>query len=248
MAVHRYFCEHFEPGSCRLSPEESHHAASVMRVRPGEAVELFDGCGGTASATVTRVAREAVTVEVTRLRPMAVRPEPSLALYVAVPKGARQHVLVEKCTELGVSRIEPIITQRSVVKPGASIVSRWRRYAIEAGKQSEQAWLPVIEPPLAFARSIELDRADELQRSTSLRLVASPGPKARPLTLSLREGIASGALSRVAIWIGPEGGFTPAEVEAAEAAGIQPVSLGESVLRIETAAIAVTAAVRLLVV
>ena len=213
-----------------------------MRVRAGDAVELFDGRGTVADATVIRVADKSVSVDVTELKPHVPPPQPLVSLHVAVPKGPRQHVLIEKCTELGVGGIQSIITARSVVKPAASAVSRWRRYAVEAAKQSRQAWLPEIHPPLAFRRTIE---AEHVRARQALNLIAAPEADATPFAEALRDGAASGGLTHVAAWIGPEGGFTPEEVQAALAAGLRAVSLGPSVLRVETAAIAVAAAVRL---
>ncbi|MCK4658810.1 MAG: 16S rRNA (uracil(1498)-N(3))-methyltransferase, partial [Phycisphaerae bacterium] len=234
--VHRCFCEQIRSGRCDLSPEESHHIASVLRMRVGETLELFDGQGTVAEATISRVARKSVCVEVAAPRVRISQPYPILDLYVAVPKGDRRHMLVEKCTELGVNTIQPLITERSVVKPDATAVSRWHRYAVEACKQSRQAWLPQISPPVAFYRSIEA------RHPTALNLIASPHPDARPLADALRD---SRPLTHLAVWVGPEGGFTVEEFQTACAAGLLPVSLGVAVLRIETAAIALAAAVRL---
>ena len=242
MNPHRYYCERIDADTCDLTAEESHHARTVMRVREGDPVELFDGRGTAAVATVSRVERESVRVAVTRRCPPAPAPHPVLSLHVAVPKGARQRVLVEKCTELGVNLIEPIIARRSTVKPAASALARWRRYAIEAGKQSRQAWLPRIAPPQAFDHSLDTERIDA---DISVNLIAFPGANSRPLAAVLGDAALSGDLTHVAVWIGPEGGFTAEELTAALAAGLWPVSLGSAVLRIETAAIAVAATVRL---
>ena len=242
MSLRRYFCERIRRGACDLSSAESRHAAAVMRARVGDAVELFDGRGTVADAAVIRVAPKSVSVEVTAPKPRVPPPQPCVSLHVAVPKGPRQHILIEKCTELGVGVIQPMIAARSVVKSGPSVISRWRRYAIEAGKQSRQAWIPEIQPPLVFRQTIEVERVRVEQ---ALNLIASLDPGALPFAEALREATASSGLTHIAAWIGPEGGFTPDEMQAALAAGLQPVSLGASVLRIETAAIAVAAAVRL---
>ncbi len=242
MAAQRYFCEAINAGRCDLSPEESHHAASVMRLGVGDTVELFDGRGTVAEASVTRVTRKSVTVDVARLTPPVPCPQPLLTLYCAVPKGPRQHVLVEKCTELGVSTLQPIISARSVVKPAASAIVRWRRYTIEAAKQARQTWLPEIHPAVSFAQSLQISPGGGTGRRTSHRLIATPEPEAALVGVALRN---SPPLTHVAAWIGPEGGFAPAELEAALAAGLQPISLGQAVLRIETAALAIAAALRL---
>jgi 16S rRNA (uracil1498-N3)-methyltransferase len=238
MTAHRYYCERIIPGTIELAGDESHHAVNVLRVRLGDTIELFDGRGTVAAATVSRVARKAVSVEVTTVTAAVPRSSPALVLCVAVPKGPRQHVLVEKCTELGVALLQPILTERGVVEADASTVARWRRYAIEAGKQSHQAWLPDIPPRVGFIESL----TGRTGVSAQPRLIASPAADAPPLAAALR---GCGGVAALAVWIGPEGGFTPAELQAARAAGLQTVSLGDAVLRIETAAIAVAAAVRL---
>lgn len=247
--IHRYFCESIRLGPCRLSVEESRHAAVVMRTRAGDVVELFDGRGAVFEATVTRVEREGVALDVTRLQAQVPRSGPWLALFVAVPKGPRQRFLVEKCTELGVSGLCPIKTERCVVKPADSLAARWRRYAVEACKQSRQAWLPVVERPMEFAESMHAEpfgAADDPRGGEARRLIASIGQnQTPPLKSVLQAAGPSVADAGIALWIGPEGGFTEGEVQAAQACGVQPVSLGGSVLRIETAAVAATAAVRL---
>jgi 16S rRNA (uracil1498-N3)-methyltransferase len=240
MAGHRFFCAQILPGPCELPQEEAHHAATVMRVRPDDEIELFDGCGKVASAVVERVSRRSVLVRVSDVRTSPGSHGPHLTLHVAAPKGPRQHVLVEKCTELGVAAIQPTLASRSVVRPNASLVRRWRRYAIEAGKQSGQVWLPEIRAASLFADSIVCGRTDE-----SEKVIASSEPGAPSLADILRAMSTGARRPALAVWIGPEGGFTPEEIHAAVAVGVRPASLGDFVLRIETAAIAVAATVQM---
>lgn len=238
MTEHRCFCPQIGPGRLELPPEEAHHAATVMRVRAGEAVTLFDGQGRTARATVREVRRRAVCVETDRPIEFAPPPAPSLVLHVAMPKTARQHLLIEKCTELGVNGVEPILTEYGVAKPTDAGYEKWRRFAVEAAKQSRQLWLPELRPAKAFIASLGAGGNAELS------LIASPQPGAQPIIRVLLSEREPGR--PIHVWIGPEGGFSPHELSAAEAAGLVAVSLGPTILRVETAAIAAAALVRLI--
>lgn len=237
MATPRLYHPQLTVGRVTLSKDESHHAGSVLRCRPGDPVVLFDGQGREAAAVVAAVAPRAVTVDVAaideRSRELGIR----LTLAVALPRSHRQTFLFEKLTELGVSAIWPMVTERSVVRPRADHVAKWNRTTIEAAKQSERAWLPHIQPPTTFDETLtrvgEFDTALVTDRDTSHE------------TLSDHLGSAS-AITSLLVWIGPEGGLTPDEISAALNAGATPVSLGSHILRVETAAIAVAAIVGLI--
>jgi 16S rRNA (uracil1498-N3)-methyltransferase len=229
MSVPRFFAPQLSGALVRLPDEEARHARQSRRLRVGDTVMLFDGCGREAQGAITRVERSFVEA---RTSAVAVqdRPTPSLTLAVAVPKGPRQDTLVEKCTELGVAELRPILTARSVCSASDHRLDKWRRITIEAAKQSGQCWLPAISTPR---------RIDEvLQEIPSFpkALVAVPG------TESLRAWLGEVAsVDRVLAFIGPEGGWTDAELSDLQAAGCKTVSLGPNVLRIETAAIVVAA-------
>jgi 16S rRNA (uracil1498-N3)-methyltransferase len=198
---------------------------------------VFDGLGGEAIGTVTQAGKRKVLVQIGEIHRHAFDAAYRLTLAVAMGKAHRQAYLVEKCTELGVAGIWPIISERSVTRPGEAAVEKWARRAIEAAKQCGRRWVPVIEPPQRFEdvlkQAVEFDR----------RLVAEVGPGSRPLLETLAE-LAPGA-SMFAL-IGPEGGWSPREQAMARSAGLAPVSLSPTVLRTETAAVAVCAAVALL--
>ena len=238
MPEHCYFCSEIRAGLMELPPEEAHHAASVMRVRVGDRILLFDGRGASAPATVREVRRRLVSVETDAAGESRPPATPRLVLHVSMPKAARQHLLIEKCTELGVSAIQPLLTDRGVAKPSAGADHRWRRFAIEAAKQARQWWLPEFLAAQSLAESLDVARAG------GLCLIASLASAARPLGDLLLDG--GEPAQEVHVWIGPEGGFTPHESAMAAAAGLIEVSLGPSILRVETAAIAVCALVRLL--
>ncbi len=209
-----------EPGvEVRLDDAQSHRLRSVLRLRPGDGLAVFDGSGGEWSATVAAAAAEGVRLAIGE--PLEALPEPPVAvtLLCAFPRGQRGDWIVEKATELGVAAITPLASDRAVMQPGEGRVERWRRIASEAAEQCGRASLPSFgeEPPAGAPR-----------------LIADPGA-ARTVAEALA-GFSPVPLA-VAIYIGPEGGWTPEERERLIGEGALPVSLGPRRLRVETAAI-----------
>lgn len=224
MSVARFFLEDVRTGRATLPPEEAAHAAHARRLAAGDEIAVFDGAGHEASGRIVAVARRCVEVELGSVKTRA-RQRPELMLATAIPKGPRQEFLIEKCTELGVAAIRPLLTRRSVSQASDHKLARWRRTAIEAAKQSGQCWIPELLPPATLE--------EVLAGSGGIRILALD-----------REG-ASGPDFRAAapmlVLIGPEGGWAPEELEEMRAAGAEFLRLGPSTLRIETAAIAVAA-------
>jgi 16S rRNA (uracil1498-N3)-methyltransferase len=232
--IERFFCPlRARDGRIRLEGDESRHLSRVRRLGPGAEVEVFDGQGWAARAAVTAVGKAWVDLsvlgELHSDRAAACR----LTLATAVPKGERFDWLVEKATELGVERLVPIVTERSVVDPRAAKLDRLRRVVIEASKQCGRNRLMVLEKPVAWALWLEL------ASQVSPRLVAHPGGLPPRAWTKVRRG------GEVVLAIGPEGGFTPDEIAAARGAGWEVASLGATLLRIETAAVAGCAAILL---
>ena len=232
MAKHRLFCENISPGKTLLGASEAHHAARVLRLRQGATIELFDGRGQVARGRILEVGSTRLVVGVDEVETVAPLPGPALTLATALPRAARQHMLFEKCTELGTARIVPTLFHRSTVKPQVRSVPKWQRIVTEAGKQSGCLHLPAVEPPMTFRDTVTRLEADA-------RLVGAVGSSFAPLAKVVRDCSARGS---AVVWIGPEGGLTEEERASLEDSGVQPVSLGKQVLRIETAAIAVAAA------
>lgn len=213
-----------------LRDDEARHLAAVMRVAAGEEVVLFDGSGAEFLARVLSVRKQAVELEIVEHREISRELPLAVTLAVALPKGERQKWLVEKATELGVTRIVPLITERGVAQPVEAALERLRRSVIEASKQCGRNRLLEIGEP---QRAVELFQAEPV---TSIRLIADPtGPSIIAVTSGSR------SYEPIIAAIGPEGGFTEGETAAALAAGWQAVSLGPAILRVETAAIALAA-------
>jgi 16S rRNA (uracil1498-N3)-methyltransferase len=224
-------------GRATLTGPEAHHLLHVMRIRPGEPVKLFDDSGAEFAAVVESLGRATVDVriverlEITRELPF------SLAVGVALPKGDRQRWLVEKLTELGVTKLVPLVTERSVAQPTSSVLDRLRRAVIEASKQCGRNRLMKIDEPQTWAAWLSHKSiAGDLRSPTCRYLVAHPG--GTPLSkLDFTNPLPT------CLTIGPEGGLTDQEIAAALAAGWQFVDLGPRILRVETAAIALASAI-----
>ncbi len=234
MTKHRFFCRELDVGENCLDSEESRHATGVLRLKAGTAVELFNGTGKVGVGEIVHVARSAVTVNVDQLKESASRSRLRLTIVTAMPRANRQQFLFEKCTELGVSAVVPAIYERSTVLPQAKSREKWERWTIEAAKQAGCSFLPTIGNPLSFRGTI-----DSLGEVAIKTFGAVTGDR-HGLAQAIGDEDAAG---EVAMWIGPEGGFTVEEVEALLEAGAKPVELGEHTLRIETAVLAAAAIV-----
>jgi 16S rRNA (uracil1498-N3)-methyltransferase len=232
----RFFVSEFITGDrATLDGPEAHHLLNVMRAAVGTAVTLFDNSGDEFSAVVEATRRSEATLRITERRKISRELSFSLTVGVALPKGDRQKWLVEKLTELGVTTLVPLITERGVAQSTASAVERLTRFVIEAAKQCGRNRLMHIADPQPFASFLKSPTAGDLRSPVTRRLIAHP----RARTLSAFDPQTP---LPTAIAIGPEGGFTVTELTAALAAGWQQVSLGPSILRVETAAIAIAAA------
>ena len=212
---------------CQLTGAEAQHLTRVMRAQVGDEVTLFDGSGAEFSARITSVNRSGVDLAIVGRREIDRELPRPLTLAVALPKGDRQKVLVEKLVELGVARLIPLLTDRGVAQPVEAARERLTRSVIEASKQCGRNRLMEVTDPLAVAELASSTTA------TALRLVADP----RGEPLAEVHTVAGDLVAAV----GPEGGFTEAELSVFDRAGWDRVSLGPRILRIETAAMAIAA-------
>lgn len=231
MPGHRFYNPNLSSG--KFPPEESHHAVDVLRLRSGDSAAIFDGKGTEARVRLTQVSAEEVSYETLST---ARTPPPSCRIRFgqALIKPVGMDLLIQKLTELGVSEIWPIASERSVSKPSGEkrISHRWESIALSACKQSGQNWLPKIHaasPLDAFLSSPDL-------APPAGRIIASLQPEAQPLPI-LMKGFRDTKGSALDLLIGPEGDFTPAEIGRARSTGFQPASLGPLVLRSETASL-----------
>jgi 16S rRNA (uracil1498-N3)-methyltransferase len=217
--------ERIEGGRGLLGPEARRYLETVLRLGPGARVEVFDGLGGRYEAAI----EEGFAALRLGPREEAQKAAVEIALVVALAKGEKMDLVVQKATELGVARVLPFAAERSVVRlePARSEarVARWRRIAEEAARQSGRADVPEVRGPASLA-----DALADLAPATRA-FVFHPG--GGPLLV--------GPPSPLAAIVGPEGGLTGGEVAACEAAGAAAASLGPRTLRAETAAIVAVA-------
>jgi 16S rRNA (uracil1498-N3)-methyltransferase len=221
-------------GRLVLAGDEHRHVARVLRARPGESLTLFDGAGGEVEATIVAVGAREVELSLGERRAApAAAPAVAITLLVAVPRGERMDWLVQKTTELGVTRIVPVSSERSVARPeaGSGRKPRWEKIAREAARQCGRADVPRIEEPTELAAAL----ADTALPSR--RLALWEGERGR----SLGAALAADAAVPTAILVGPEGGFAADEVAEAVRAGFVAVGLGPRILRVETAAVVAVA-------
>jgi 16S rRNA (uracil1498-N3)-methyltransferase len=217
-----------------LSAAERHHVR-VLRLAPGARLELFDGNGNGWDAELELSGDRLARAHVVAKRPSKEgESQLELALAVGVLKSDRLEWLIEKATELGVRRIVPFTSEHSVSVPSANRTRRWRQIAAAAAKQCRRSRVPDVEAP------IDIERALSLPYATKVLLCERDTPN--------RIGLPAVAVQprQVLIAVGPEGGFAPAEIEAARAAHCRLVDLGARTLRAETAAVTAAALCQML--
>lgn len=236
--MHRF---HLPPERCTgttfvLTDSEAHHALHVLRVQPGERMVVLDGAGHEFLGDVARLERERVHVTVRQKNVIPPLPY-QITLLQAVPKGKTFESIVQKATELGVHRIVPLLSERVVTRldegQAEHKVEKWQATAVEAIKQCGSAWLPRIDPPLSPKAWLALNEAFDLPLVASLQ-----EDRRHPREWFRKYQAEHPQLPRtVCVWVGPEGDFTPAELNAIKGSGALPITLGRLVLRAETAAV-----------
>jgi len=270
----RYFCSQPVRGSeATLSGPEAHHLAHVMRGKPGERVVLFDGSGAEFAAEVRTIGRRQVRLAVLGRREVDRELPVGIVLGVAMPKGDRQRWLVEKAVELGVCRLVPLLSARAVARPTAGALQRWRRAVVEASKQCGRNRLMEIAEPVSWQEFVgqggdavrrllahpsdawpvaswaaaegPSGNADTEKNFFPCRRVDSLLAELQTVVQETAEPSASKPPATLVLAVGPEGGFSQEEVQLACERGFELLDLGPRILRVETAAVALAAAVSL---
>jgi 16S rRNA (uracil1498-N3)-methyltransferase len=238
--MHRFYLSVLVSGCISVITDSAqiHHLRDVLRCKKGDHVVAFDDVGNEYEGIITAIdkARVEIAVQNRQLTPPAQKF--TLAIACSLPKKGKMDDIVDKLTQLGVDVIMPLDTERSVVKMADADegrYDRWRRIAVNAAEQSRRARLPVISPVVSLAEVLAT------APNYDLNLIPTLTGASRPL----REVVAGVKPAAVLALIGPEGDFSPAEVKQALAAGFLPVSLGDTVLRVETAALAVASFLKL---
>jgi 16S rRNA (uracil1498-N3)-methyltransferase len=249
--------------SCLISGSAANHIARVLRSREGDALTLFDGRGGEYGARIAGFRKDLVQVEVLEHRDVERESALDLTLAQGISRGERMDWVMQKATELGVRRIVPVLTERSVVKlddrQSEKKLQHWRGIVIAACEQCGRNRIPEVAAPLSFYEAIRTGDGGGAATSRAGSDAAAAGaapssighttaaPSVARLLLSPQASLRARDLpcpSSVVLLIGPEGGLADNEEELAIKAGFKPVQLGPRILRTETAAIAALAALQ----
>ncbi|MBR5543404.1 MAG: 16S rRNA (uracil(1498)-N(3))-methyltransferase [Oscillospiraceae bacterium] len=219
-----------------ITGDDVKHIAKVLRLRAGEELFVCDKCGTDYHCEISEISSDCVSAKIIEKAENTAEPPIRITLYQGMPKSDKLDYIVQKCVELGVCTIVPVITKRAVSIPRDSEkkVIRWQRIAEEAAKQSGRGSIPEVADVVDFRTALS-----QMQQSEALNLMPYECEK----DSKLREVLAKSDKREINILIGPEGGFDEAEAEAAKKAGVNTVTLGPRILRTETAPLAVCAAV-----
>jgi 16S rRNA (uracil1498-N3)-methyltransferase len=230
MGVAVFFREDLAGDELAVDGAEGRHAAVVRRIGPGERIRLTDGRGAWAEGPVTAASKVGVTVAVDN-RGSAPAPSPRVVVVQALPKGERAELAVEMLTEVGADMIVPWNAERSQFRSNpersAKTLTKWQAWAFEASKQSRRSWFAEVAP---IANTAEVAR---LIAAAALPVVLHEAAKTPLASLDVP------ADGDIVIVIGPEGGISPAELDAFD---VEPVRLGDTVLRTSTAGVAAASA------
>jgi len=215
-----------------IKGKETHHLCRVMRLRKGESVVVFDGTGKEYEGIIKQISPQSSVIEVKKICQSTEEERTKIALAQAIPKKAKMAEIIDKTTQLGVSEIIPMITERTVSRPKdrSLVLKRWQRVAIESCKQSGRTELPYIYQIIDFKEAVSLAEQYDIALMPCLL-----GERRSLKELSL-EGV-----RKIIFFIGPEGGFTQDEIAFAKQRKVVLLEMGKRVLRTDTAAIAMVA-------
>jgi len=237
--MHRFYCPTLASHTadvCLTDKEEIHHIKNVLRFKQGNSLHIFNGKGLEAQGTIVSLKSDQIKIHIDQFMSQEDKTKPlTLILACAIPKKSKFETIIEKSTELGVDIIIPLKTQRTEVdlsiERATKKIERYENVALNAAKQCRRSTLPTIYPLTNFSEALKL-----IDQNTAAFLPCLSMRNRIPLRHAL-EKVEN--RKKIIFFIGPEGDFTPEEIERATQAGCIPISLGPTVLKVETAAIAV---------
>lgn len=230
-------------GKIIITGEDVNHIANVLRASAGDEIVLCDGSGTDYDVVIEHISKQTIETSIKASKPSITEPPVSITLFQGIPKADKMDYVIQKCVELGVKRIVPVMTARSVVRFGssrdaASKTARWNRIALEAAKQCDRGIIPAVDEPVSFDTALKLAGGSGLklfpyeeERNVSLRSILKKYTGAEDAE----------TIKSAAVLIGPEGGFEQTEAKKAAEAGFISVTLGPRILRTETAGLATSA-------
>lgn len=219
-----------------ITGSDVNHIKNVLRMKPGEEISVSNGMDGREyRCGIEEFAEDTVVCTLRFVKEEGVELPSEIYLFQALPKADKMELIVQKAVELGAHEIIPVAAKRCVVKldekKAANKVNRWQGISEAAAKQSRRGVIPLVHTP------VTLQEAVEMAKDMDVRLIPYELAEDMSHTRSLIEAVGPG--QRIAVFIGPEGGFEESEIQTALAAGIEPVTLGRRILRTETAGLAV---------
>ncbi len=223
--------EAFLKDPIEIDGEEANHIVKVLRMKTGEKLTVFDGKGMCADCVIEKIEAKTVVVKAEKRYESLTEPKLKITLFQAVPKNPKTDLIIQKATELGVTEIVLVNTKRIVAKiDKESKMERMRRIAFEAAKQCGRAYIPKVIGPISF------DEAVSIAKEKDVAIIPYECEKQGKIS-----DYVNSAVSSLAIFIGPEGGFEESEIEKAVSCNVKPVTLGKRILRTETAGLIASA-------
>jgi len=236
----RFFVKrkNIEETEITITGEDVQHISKVLRLQKGDSITLCDGEGNDYLAEILEIDKRFVRTKVLDKGPSKGEPDIEVVLYQGIPKSAKMDLIIQKCTEMGIRRIVPVFTARTVVKLESEKderkkVERWSKIAEEAAKQSGRGIVPVIDMPVNLS--------DALADAKNLDMIIVPYELED--SVSVKAALKKERTASIGFFIGPEGGFEAGEILETKSAGAVPVTLGSRILRTETAGLAVLTAI-----
>ena len=236
----KYFTEpeNIKDGFIEIFSDEAKHILNVMRMEIGDTLTICDGQSNDYLCRICETGKNCLKAKMEETTKSESEPKTKITLYQGLPKSDKMELIIQKCVEIGVCRIVPVITERAVVKieKGAKEdkkTERWQKIAESAAKQSGRGIIPAVERPTQFKDAIE----EAVKNGEAI--IPYENEKDR----GLKEFIKNSKAENIGIFIGPEGGFDTKEIEFAVENGVMSVTLGKRILRTETAGIVTSAIV-----
>jgi len=221
-----------------IDGEDAIHILKVLRLKEGDSIEICDGEGNDYKGILLKTTKAQIRVLLENPSPSRGEPKIKVTLYQGIPKGSKMDLIIQKCVELGIHSIVPVITARTIVDLSRDgkvekKVARWQKISEEAAKQSKRGIIPEVQLPIHYNEVIK-------RVSNSLKLLPWEGETRTSLRTALES---AGKVQDISILIGPEGGFEKEEIDIAIQKGWDIITLGPRILRTETAGMAVLSAI-----
>lgn len=234
--MHRFFVksENIYEDKILITGDDVSHISKVLRLKEGDSIVLCDGESIDYNVKIEQIDKQSVKTVIVDKYISKSEPTIEVTLFQSIPKGTKMEIIIQKCVEMGIFKIVPVLTSRTVVKlecqkDQAKKVERWNKISNEAAKQSGRGRIPEITMPIEFSEAIK--------KATLLDFSIIPYELERQKTI--KKAISGNKSKSIGIFIGPEGGFEEAEIKEALESRVVPVTLGHRILRTETAGMVV---------